>query len=220
MEWNKLSNILFDFYSQNGKEKYFNNNEKYLSNAFKEIEKIWLENFNKITNVNYVMLSEAPLWGRGKKYIYNPKIKHSQFFYHNDLGCCINEKIDNKIDLINKLNELGIIILDISPFALNKKDTAINYNELSIKKYKILLTKVLPIYFKYKLELISEKKSKNLKIFFRYCRIENAFKDVISKIILDNRLIKSEDDIQNISQKGGGINRKKLGMIINAVKNQ
>jgi len=63
---------------------------------------------------------------------------------------------------------IGFIILDISPYPLNEKDTNINYKSISKKDYSCLLKKTVPIYFSQKLSLISKKKSENMKIFFRY----------------------------------------------------
>lgn len=64
--------------------------------AFFEINKIWIENLNLIKNVNFIMIAEAPLWGMTKKYIYNPEVNNSQFFYRSDLG-----------DIINLINSIG-----------------------------------------------------------------------------------------------------------------
>ncbi len=142
MKWFELSQILSDFYYDKNVDQHFKNDEKYLSVAFKEIEKIWMQNYNEITTVNYVMLSEAPLWGERKSYIYNPAIKNTQFFYRSDLEFCLKEKIKDKVKFINKLNSIGFIILDISPFPLNGKDTNINYRAISNNDYKYLLNKI------------------------------------------------------------------------------
>src|SRR5690606_24041677 len=95
--------------------------------AFHEINTIWFRNLEQIRKVNYLMLAEAPLWGECKKYIYNPEINHSQFFYRSDLEDVLNEPIPDKRAFINACNEIGLLVMDISPFALNAKNTRINY---------------------------------------------------------------------------------------------
>jgi hypothetical protein len=220
MKWNVLSKILLDFYSHKKVDHHFRSDEKYLSIAFEEIEKIWMHNYNEINSANYVMLSEAPLWGESKNYIYNPKVNNTQFFYRSDLEYCVKEKIKDKTEFINKLNAIGFIILDISPFPLNEKDTIINYRAISKKDYKNLLNKTLSIYFAEKLSLISEKKSENMKIFFRYGRVKKAFNNLIGKIILEKGLINSENEIFDISQIGGGIDKVKLDAIISGTTNK
>jgi hypothetical protein len=215
-----LSKILLDFYFQKKVDHHFKADEKYLSSAFEAIEKIWKHNYNQINSINYVMLSEAPLWGINKNYIYNPKVNNTQFFYRSDLEHCVKEKIKDKVAFISKLNAIGFIILDISPFPLNEKGTTINYRAISTKDYKILLNKTLPLYFARKLSLISEKKSENMKIFYRYGRVKKAFNNLIAKIILEKGLINSENEIFDISQRGGGVNKIKLGEIINETTNK
>ena len=215
MEWKKLSNILLDFYYKKQLEHHYQNDEKYLSDAFEEIEALWTQNYNKINIINYVMLSEAPLWGKIKKYIYNPKIINSQFFYRSDLEYCLNECINDKTKFINKLNDIGFIILDISPFPFNEEDTIISYRSISKKDYRNLLVNTLPIHFVEKLELIKKKKSENIEFFYIYGIVKKAFNDLISAIILEKDLINSPNDLHDISQAGGGINRIKLLEIIN-----
>ncbi len=219
MVWKKLSKILLDFYTQKKIEHHFKKDEKYLSDAFEEIEKIWTKNYNEIKLINFVMLSEAPLWGKIKKYVYNPKINNSQFFYRSDLEYCLNEIINDKTEFIEKLNEIGFIILDISPFALNDKDTVISYRSIKKREYRNLLTETLPIHFAEKLELIGKKRSENIQVFYRYGRVKKSFNDLISKTILEKGLVRTEDEILDISQAGGGINKNKLNDIIMAKRN-
>jgi len=215
MEWSELSKILLDFYSHKGIQKHFDKDEEYLSKAFSEIELIWINNYDKIDSIKLVMLSEAPLWGKIKKYVYNPKINNSQFFYRSDLEFALNKCIKDKQDFIDKLNSIGFMILDISPFPLNENDTIINYKQMPCSDYRILLKNTLPLYFAEKLDLINIKKSENIQLFYRYGRVRESFNDLISQTIIDKGLIKSTNEIGDISQIGGGINRQKLYEIIN-----
>ena len=215
MNWNNLSLILKQYYLDKGLFERFTNDEKYLSESFIEIDKLWLKNYNSIDKINYVMISEAPLWGIEEKYIYNPEIYNSQYFYRSDLEYVLNITIPNKVDFLKELIAIGFICCDISPFALNQEDTVINYKMISKVDYKRLLIETFPIYFSERLKLIKIKTSNSVKFFYRYSRVRKAFNDLISKIIIENKLIYSQNEIFDISQYGGGINKIKLNEIIN-----
>lgn len=85
---------------------------------------------------------------------------------------------------------------------------------LSKSRYRELVSLTLPTYFEKKIKLISEKKSPNIKIFFRYARVKKTFEDLISEVLIENEIIKLKDDIGDISQQGGGIDKIKLSQIM------
>jgi hypothetical protein len=207
---------LKEIYARNGLMSYFEKDNAYLGDAFENIQHLWIENFNRIKTVKYIMIGEAPLWGEKKKYIYNPETKNSQFFYRSDLECVLNsnESILDKSDFLECCNRLGLLIIDISPFALNPKHTKIDYKQLSrTSQYANLVKQTIPGYFTKKLELIKSKKAKNMKIFFRYCRVKDSFQEIIAPVLIKEGLIR-ENDIPHVSQSGGGIDRMKLKAIL------
>lgn len=206
--------ILKAFYEKQGLSKSFDSDCLYLEKSFNEISKIWFDNLNQIEKVNFVMIAEAPLWGKVKKYIYNPEINNSQFFYRSDLGDILNKTISNKKSFIKECNDIGLIVIDISPFALNPTDTSINYREMTINQYRELVNLTIPFFFEQKIKAIKEKKSKNVKTFFRYARVKKNFQDLISNVLIDYGIIGSQNEIGDISQNGGGIDKSKLKQII------
>jgi hypothetical protein len=206
--------VLKTFYEQNGLVSKFDNDSIYLENAFNSINKIWQDNLDQIETVNYLMIAEAPLWGQVKKYIYNPDINNSQFFYRSDLGDILNKFIADKRDFIKVCNEIGLLVVDISPFPLNTKDTSISYRDLTTNQYRQLVSLTIPTYFEEKIKAVMGKKSADIKTFFRYARVQNTFQDLISKVLIDNKFIKHINDIGEVSQNGGGIDKTKLGQII------
>lgn len=140
----------------------------------------------------------------------------------SDLEQILNINIPDKKEFINTCNKIGLLVVDISPFPLNTKDTKINYGKnvdgskkITKKEYRELVKRTIPTFFEKKMNLVSQKQSSNIKVFFRYTRVKNAFQDLISDILSENGLIKNQEDIGNISQKGGGIDRMKLKRIIN-----
>lgn len=214
--------ILRSFYEKNGLEIYFKNDIDYIEKSFDEIYEFWRTNFDQIKKINYLMIAEAPLWGINKKYIYNPATNNSQFFYRRDLGNVIGEMISTKQEFLKVCNKIGLLVLDISPYPLNQTDTAINYRETNIhskgltgKQYRELIKLTLPEYFEKLLELISNKKSSEIKVFFRYQRLKENFEDLIIPILIEHEFIQSKNDIGNVSQKGGCINKLKLSNILN-----
>jgi len=206
--------ILKTFYDRLGLSSKFEKDNDYLEKAFKDINEIWLDNLDKIEKVKYLMIAEAPLWGQEKKYIYNPNTNNSQFFYRSDLGDILNRRIIDKPEFIKVCNEIGLLIVDISPFPLNPKNTSINYRNLTTIQYKQLVSLTIPTYFEEKIKIIGTKSSANIKTFFRYTRVKNTFQDLISQVLIDNKLIKTQNEILDISQNGGGINKAKFGQII------
>jgi hypothetical protein len=208
--------VLKGFYANSGLSSKFDKDNIYLEKAFSDIKKIWLDNLTKIKSVKYLMIAEAPLWGKFKKYIYNPDINNSQFFYRSDLGDILNRYIANKEDFIIACNEIGLLVVDISPFPLNPNDTSINYRDLTTSQYRQLVSLTIPTYFEEKIKVIAEKKSKRIKTFFRYARVKNNFQDLISKVLVDYEFIKSANDITDVSKNGGGIDKLKLAQIIKA----
>lgn len=206
---------LREIYVRNGLMDYFENDNAYLSDAFENIQRLWFENYKQIKTVKYIMIGEAPLWGEKKKYIYNPDAKNSQFFYRSDLECLLNsnESILDKSKFLECCNKLGLLIIDISPFALNPKDTKIDYKQLSrTSQYANLVKQTIPSYFIKKLDLIRAKKTKDTKVFFRYSRVKDSFQDLIAPVLLRERIIRT-NDLPHVSQPGGGIDRMKLKAI-------
>ena len=180
-------------------------------------------NFNKIDKVNYLLIAESPLWGRDKKYIYNPETNNSQFFYRSDLEQILNFEIRDKEEFIKICNEIGLLVVDISPFPLNTQDTKINYAKnkngsikISKNNYKELVKRTLPSFFNKKIKLVEQKKASDIKVFFRYARVQSAFQDLISDSLIENGIIRDKEDIKEIAQRGGGIDRIKFGEILNA----
>lgn len=206
--------ILKTFYDRFGLSSKFEKDSAYLEKAFNDINKIWFDNLAKIETVNYLMIAEAPLWGKEKKYIYNTDIINSQFFYRSDLGDILKRKINDKSEFIKVCNEIGLLVVDISPFPLNPKNTSINYRDLSTVQYRQLVSQTISTYFEEKVKIIGAKKSANIKTFFRYARVKYTFQDIISLVLIDNGFIKTQNDILDISQNGGGIDKTRFGQII------
>jgi hypothetical protein len=202
----------------------FKDNSRNLKKAFKEMTKIWLTNFDKIETVKYILIAEAPLWGESKSYVYNTETPLTQFFYKSDLERALDISLCCKKRFLEKLNEIGFLIIDISPFALNNK-TKINYSEqtevskkISPKNYQKLVSSTMPFYFEKKLELIKSKLcEKKPVVFFRYSRVQKAFENILIDSLKHHGIIDENPSISSIGMNGGGINVEELKKIINRI---
>ena len=63
-----LKNDLNSLYSLLGKNTYLKDDLMYIEKSYKTIEKIWKEQYDKIKAINYIMISEAPLFGEKQSY--------------------------------------------------------------------------------------------------------------------------------------------------------
>jgi len=104
MDYSKNKQILQDFYSENGISEHLEKGNEYLETAFHEINEMWFQNFDKIKEVKYLMIAEAPLWGKDKSYIYNPDTPNTQFFHRGDLEYVTGVSIKNKQEFIDQCN--------------------------------------------------------------------------------------------------------------------
>lgn len=89
-----------------------------------------------------------------------------------------------------------------------------NSKKLNKTEYKELVKNTLKTYLNKKLVLIQQKKSPDIKVFFRYSRVKETFQELISDTLIQTGLIRSSEEIGDISQSGGGIDRMKLKQII------
>lgn len=214
LDYREIEEIIKSSYQDYGFGKDFKHDILYLQTSFDEIKNLWLKNLNNIEIINYIMIAEAPLWGNEKKYIYNSATNFSQFFYKSDLEEVLRISINDKAEFIKICNSIGLLIIDISPFPLNEKDTRLNYRSLGKSKYKKIIESTLQYYFNKKIEIIKPKLSADAKVFFRYKRVKQNFENKIGKTLLENKIINSLEQIGDISQIGGGINKPKLKEII------
>jgi hypothetical protein len=226
----QLIQLIRNVYDSHDLQDHFLNNDRsYLINAHCDIERIWQENFMNIEQVKYLLLSEAPLWGVNNSFIYHYSTSFTQFFYENDLLFALNrdlihdsqESISVKKErFINTLNDLGIVIIDVSPYALNST-TAINYSrndvdtlKLNPEEYRNLLSLSFEYYLSEKLRVVKEKINPNiaLNIIYRYSRLYNLHQYV--EPYLNNAFGENNFIVNYIGQRGGGINRNILRNIL------
>ena len=100
----------------------------FLYREFEKNEKIWWDNFKEIKKVNLVLIGESPLrtddyiYYLGNKKLYTPFLnyKHIEEFLRKKKN---PQLIRNRIEFINVLNSLGLLIIEMFPYTFNKKQT-------------------------------------------------------------------------------------------------
>jgi len=194
IQWQPISYLLKKVYQEQNIIEYFKKDESYLKNAFEVTETLWTEQFNRLDKLKVIMISESPLFGNIQKYIYNINTPPSSFFYFQDIEAFPNcENIiqpttieEQKKIMLNEFKKNGFLILDIFPFALNQKDTIINYGQMNIHLYRQLLKITTETYLIPKLKLCLEKSNQHTHFIYRYQRLfnrtENHFENVLNQI--------------------------------------
>lgn len=199
-------------------EKHFIDDVKYLEEAYYSVESLWnsnLEKFKIKKNIKYVLLSEAPLWGKNNKYIYNLDAPTSQFIHVKtlinaaELDIINPQKSSDKKKLLNNLLlELGIIVLDIFPFCLNNT-TGIQYRKLG-KLYKEL---VVLDYLNEKMRRISKYSSGPIYFIYRYQSGIKHTLEIVKPVVSGYTNQPSYIDL-GTGQRGGGINVNTLRYVL------
>jgi len=213
--------FLQNLYQKYGCSEYFNSDFKYLSESIAQIEHLWEDSINKLTNVKLIILAEAPMWGDKERFFYNPEVGHSQFFYYSDLSGINQNVISSKKELIREFNNLGIVIIDFSPFPFNPEKTKLSYKsdkkgiskKISDQDYKKILIETSNEHFIRKLQIVKRKSGKEdmskINFCFRYERVRKNTQSLILPII-KTAGFSTGNEITSISMDGGGVDRNKL----------
>ena len=221
IQWKPISDSLKEVYQEQNILHHFEEDERYLKNAFKITEKLWEEQFNKIDKLKIIMISESPLFGDIQRYIYNPNTPASVFFYFKDLEIFLDDgqtitrpqtTQEQKNIMFEYFCKNGFITLDIFPFALNPNHTKLHYRKMSKKLYHQLLKITTENYLIPKLKLCLEKSNEHTHYVYRYKRLfkktENYFEEIL------NQLSPKEYKIDTINGTNMPLDRSKLKRLL------
>ena len=223
MNWQKISQSLEQTYKNQNLLPHYNNDESYLRKAFEFTESLWQRQLNQIDKLEVIMISEAPLFGKNQKYIYNKNSPPSSFFYYQDIEALPTVKnlpekptsiIEQKTIMLKEFVNNGLLILDIFPFAFNEKDTSLNYRKMSNKIYTQLLEQTKDCYLIPKLKLCLNKVNKNTHFIYRYKKLfdktGNHFEKVLTSVISNSTVY----NIDSINGTNMSLDRKKLETLL------
>jgi len=221
IKWQTISNSLKKIYKEQNIIEYFEEDEKYLKNAFEITEKLWEEQFKKINTLKIIMISESPLFGDMQRYIYNPNTPTSVFFHFKDLEAFLNDgQTIKRPKSIQKQKDImfeyffknGFITLDIFPFALNPNHTKINYRKISKKLYHELLKITTENYLIPKLKLCLNKSNEHTHYVYRYKRLFDKTENHFEKVL--NKISSKEYKIDTINGTNMSLDRVKLRRLL------
>jgi hypothetical protein len=165
------------------------------------------------------MVSEAPLYGEKKNYVYNFLTPPSIFFHFNDLQVFIKNNnsikkpikiIDQKKMMLDYFQKYGFIILDIFPYALNPKYTSLHYRKMDKKLYSKLLEITLSHYLMPKLKLCFEKTDDKIIFLYRYKRLFDKTNNFLKKMLQNTVPQNIEYHIDSIHGSNMSLDRDKL----------
>ena len=221
VQWQPISQALKKIYQEQDIIEYFEEDEKYLKNAFEITESLWKKQFNKIDKLKIIMISESPLFGNIQRYIYNPNTPTSVFFHFKDLEAFLDDgeiikkpktTQEKKYIMYEYFYKNGFITLDIFPFALNPNHTKIHYRKMSKKLYHQLLKITTENYLMPKLKLCLEKSDKHTHYVYRYKRLFNKTENHFEKVL--NNISSKEYKIDTINGKNMSLDRDKLRRLL------
>jgi hypothetical protein len=196
----------------------------YIWRAYNRIETYWFEEFRRFETIRIILLSEAPFFGESESYFYNPNCGATQFFGYTDYTQSLGEwgpelhagrnapVPKKKAELLAAMREVGVIVLDIFPFALNPK-TNYTYANLRHNEYADLFAVAAPLYFRPKLKHLVNKMAPDGKFVFRYRRVQDAAEALVEQELESSGLKRSQLHCDNVGSRGGHLNRPKLKSI-------
>lgn len=205
--WLPLKINLEQLYREWGIENCFKEDEAYLKNAFMFTESLWYDQYRSFDKICFVLLAEAPLYGREKSYFYNKTTRLTSFFYYEDIKPNVRKflsQTEKKADLLSYLKERGIIILDMFPYALNPIDTKqLTYKKLlkDQSKYLALLSSSYEQYLKPKLQKIRIKASRNLIFAYRYETRQRIIGDYMDEKLKSLGLLPANKCLESIGSQ-------------------
>ena len=217
--WSNLRKPIRDLLSKRGMYGVLDEAEAYLEEAYDFTESLWTRELEKISSIRLVLLSEAPLYGVEKSYIYNPTTPITAFFHFNDLQALIpsicSETLPTsvkakKLLMIEHLRECGVVVLDVFPYALNKGSTHIGYRQLKKSEYVDLLVRSIPDFLEQKLTAIKEKQELSPTFAYRYRKLEKDTGEFVAAAINRASFDCRREDISVIGGTNMSLDRGKL----------
>lgn len=222
--WGKLEKTLRSIYKEEHLGNKIEADLKYLDDAYSITEELWINQLN-VMIPKFIMLSEAPLFGKSKNYFYNPNTPLSPFCRFNDaesvagkdfsLGRYFGGAKEKKNFLIETLTDNGFLILDLFPFALNQTHTALNYQQINRERYLRLFKESIDNHLNEKLDQIKHKCKKNYPLFFfRYKRLKVHLEQDVKGALVKQGLLNNDSDISSIGSDNMWIDREKLKLLV------
>lgn len=210
-DWERLEEVLLT----STVLSWHNEELLYLQNAFCDIEDKWLAALDTIKKPRFILLGEAPLYGKDCSYIYSKDTPPTAFLRPTDLPKLCEQKVNNdKAYMLDAMRDFGIIVIDLFPYALNEYDTpTMNYKKIQNKSmYSRLLRNSFESFTKSKfLKVMSQ--SPDTTVLIRYKRIMKHVEPLMQDLGLKNGFKKG--NYICIGSNNMGVDKKLLWSALN-----
>lgn len=210
-DWERLKEVLLTSTSLS----WSNEELLYLQNAFFDIEDKWQAALDAIKNPRFILLGEAPLYGKECSYIYSLHTAPTAFLRPTDLPKLNEQKVNNKkAYMLDAMRDFGIIVIDLFPYALNEYDTpTMNYKKIQNKTvYGRLLRNSFENFTKVKiLKVMSQ--GPDVTVLIRYKRIMHHVEPLMQRLGIRKGL--NQGDYMCIGSNNMGVDKKLLWSALN-----
>ena len=181
----------------------------YLIKAYQHTEELWWDNFLSMKEVKYVLLAEAPQYGKDKSYIYNPQIPGTPFLglatiNQISLRLGLDGRLKEKPEMLQRMRELGLLVLDLFPYAFNDQ-TQFQYQRIMRPFGKALCKDSSGWHLKPKCLEIKKKSNRQILFGVRYSRLFSFASEMIEYSYPDGKEIIFE---KGYKVKNNGIEEK------------
>lgn len=218
--------ILKKIYDEYNPQTFQSQYEGYLCKAINKIDTLWYENIQQFKDkrIKLIIFGEAPMWGDSGSYIYNNTDETSFFGLKHLNVISVLKKTERKVLLLEKLKELGIIFLDVSPFPFNPKNTSVCYSRpdnnskrINLKNYKKIVSSTFEYHLKPKIEKIYNNND-NIPIYFiyRYHKL-SKIEDILKSKFLEANLTFPKKISARITDKSGNIIPEELNKVLKII---
>lgn len=210
--WSELQGVLYEHYIEGGRTDRFEQDAKYLADAYRSVEEYWRLALTEAPEVRLLILAEAPLYGESCAYFYNPAAGATSFFNYKDAEVIVgrieesshlrNGVRPRKQQMIKRLTAAGVVILDLFPFSLKEKLTALDYPSLAKSQaYIRLFSRTVDLHFIPKMRQLTLTKARPATVVFRYARLRDSLQGEVSRTLVAEGVIAGNDRIESIHMK-------------------
>ncbi len=163
------------------------------------VNQYWNDNLLKITKpIKFLIIGEAPI--NAKNYFYNPNSTQTSFLTPSHFGCNrVNSK--DKMQLIEYLNENGILVFDLYPLPLS----TFIYDNVNLNCVDIDYERAMVDYYSKLLTIINEKTI----IVLRYSKLVERCEIKLFLEVLNRKM----DDLKFISSTNIYADKNKINEI-------
>ena len=220
--WLHYYSVLDELYKKMAITKLTEMDRHYFKHSIMQTELRWGKAFAQMSEIRFVLLGEAPLFGEKESYFYNPASGATSFFTYKDAEVVCGEvsgsnKLsggvrERKLNLISGLTNAGFLILDVYPFCFAPPLTAISYRQIEKKNHLLWLFK--NTYLSWLKPKLNKIYALNPSVHFGF-RYKNTFDNIGQCLDQELNQLGFLNDTTKSYHLGRNLNRNKLRDVLN-----